>query len=172
MLFKGEFLFLLSWKKKNKSEKEKDSWHFQWYLSARQMWNSNQVCCFPFLFFYSAPAVLFIWAGGPGFYCCSKYLCKMQVRGKSYRCATSSHCFRDIAIPRTEAFGLYPAVPCSAFCHFMASQHWKVFNPFSNILWLLSSCASCFKREASSFPKINKEEKCLFMWTQKKPWIS
>lgn len=28
-----------------------DCWHFQWYLSARQMWASNQVHCFPFLFF-------------------------------------------------------------------------------------------------------------------------
>lgn len=31
------------------------SWHFQWYLSAKQMWHSNQVHCFPFLFFFAQP---------------------------------------------------------------------------------------------------------------------
>lgn len=91
---------------------------------ARQMCDSNKyiashfsLSLFIYLYFLiynPTPTVLCGWAGEPRCHCCSEYLGKMQVRRKSYICATSFHCFRDITIPRTSGFWITSC--CSVHC--------------------------------------------------------
>lgn len=94
--------------------KKNDSWHFEWYLSIRQMWDSSQGCCFPF-FFMQPLLCCAVEREGPD----ATAAWNTSLKCKSERNATAVPPLLIVSGTLLSqgpvAFGSHPAVMCTAF---------------------------------------------------------
>lgn len=162
------------------------SWHFQRYLSARQMLDSNQVHCFPFLFFFVQPLL-----------CCA-----VELEGPDATAAlnTSVKCKSErnaaavlpplivsgaLLSPGPVTFGLHHAVLHTVCYYPWTRQHWKensnlvlllcdfflislppiILDPFTSLLFF-SKNVSDFKIKCFLSQSKREGEICLTLWTQ------